>query len=291
MKAPQVELADIVRQYGSAYLARYGKATFSQQRRVLRDIALCRTAALGGHVRQCDQCGHTDICHDSCRNRHCPKCQAAARAEWMEARAQDLLETVEYYHAVFTLPDELGPVALQNKEVVYSILFRSVAETLKTIARDPKHLGAEIGFLAILHTWGQTLHHHAHIHCVVPGGGLSPDGQRWIPCRKGFFLPVRVLSSLFQKKCLSYLKQAVHQGTLSFHGDMRRLADQAQWTRFLKPLYNNKWVVYTKPRLLAGRRQAGPQVPCSLYTPRSYLQPTSALPQRRESPFPLEGLP
>jgi hypothetical protein len=247
MKGPRLELADIVREYGAAYLARYGKATFSQQRRVLTDILLCRTAALGGHVWQCDRCGHTEVCHDSCRNRHCPKCQAAARAEWMEARAQDLLETVEYYHAVFTLPDELGPVALQNKEVLYSILFRSVAETLKTIARDPKRLGAEIGFLAVLHTWGQTLHHHAHIHCVIPGGGLSPDGQRWIPCRKGFFLPVRVLSSLFQKKFLSYLKQAVHQGKLSFHGDMKHLADQGHWKGFLKPLYQNNWVVYAKP--------------------------------------------
>ena len=247
MKATRLELADIVRQYGSAYLARYGKATFSQQRRVLRDIALCRTPALGGHVRQCDQCGHTEICHDSCRNRHCPKCEAAARAEWMEARAQDLLETVEYYHAVFTLPDQLAPVALQNKKVVYNLLFRSVAETLKTIARDPKRLGADIGFLALLHTWGQTLLHHPHIHCVIPGGGLSPDGRRWIPCRKGFFLPVRVLSSLLKKKFLSYLKEAVHQGKLSFRGELRRLADPGQWTRFLKPLYKTKWVVYANP--------------------------------------------
>ncbi len=158
MKATHPELADIVPQYGLAYLARYGKATFSQQRRVLRDIALCRTAALGGHVRRCDPCSHTDICHDSYRNRHCPRCQAAARAEWMEARAQDLLETVEYYRAVFTLPDKLAPLALHNKEVVYNLLFRCVAETLKTIARDPKRLGAEIGFLAILHTWGKRPH-------------------------------------------------------------------------------------------------------------------------------------
>jgi hypothetical protein len=247
MKAPRLELADIVRQYGSAYLARYGKATFSQQRRVLKDIALCRTAALGGHVRQCDQCGHTDICHHSCRNRHCPKCQAAARAEWMEARAQDLLETVEYYHAVFTLPDKLALVALQNKEVVYNLLFRSVSETLKTIARDPKRLGADIGFLAILHTWGQTLRHHAHIHCVIPGGGLSPHGQKWIPCRKGFFLPVRVLSSLLKKKFLSLLKEAHNEEKLSFHGESRPLTNQEQWMRFLKPLYNKKWVVYVKP--------------------------------------------
>jgi hypothetical protein len=247
MKGPRLELADIVRRYGSAYLARYGKATFFQQRGVLKDIALCRTAALGGHVRQCDQCGHTDVSYDSCRNRHCPKCQAAARAEWMEARAQDLLETVEYYHAVFTLPDELAPVALQNKEVLYNLLFRSVSETLKTIAGDPKRLGADIGFLAILHTWGQTLRHHAHIHCVIPGGGLSPDGHKWISCRKGFFLPVRVLSSLVKKKFLSLLKEAHNNKKLSFHGELKPLASQGHWMRFLKPLYKKKWVVYVKP--------------------------------------------
>ena len=254
MKAPRLEVADVVRQYGSAYLARYGKATFSQQRRVLRDLALCRTAALGGHVRRCDHCGHTDICHDSCRNRHCPKCQAAARAEWMEARAQDLLETVEYYHAVFTLPDELAPVALQNKQVVYNLLFRSVSETLLTLVRDPKRLGAEIGFLAILHTWGQTLLHHPHIHCVIPGGGLSPDGGRWIPCPNGFFLPVRVLSSLFQKKFLSHLKEAADQGAISFHGEIKHLANETCWRRFLDSLYNQKWVVYAKPPF-GGARQ------------------------------------
>jgi hypothetical protein len=254
MKASKLEVADIVRQYGSAYLQRYGKATFPQQRRVLRDLALCRTAALGGHVRRCDQCGHTDICHDSCRNRHCPKCQAAARAEWMEARAEDLLETVEYYHAVFTLPDELASVALQNKEVVYNLLFRSASETLLTLARDPKRLGAEIGFLALLHTYGQTLLHHPHLHCVIPGGGLSPDGRRWIPCRNGFFLPVRVLGSLFQKKFLSHLKEAVHQGAISFHGDIKHLADETCWRRFLNSLYNQKWVIYAKPPF-GGARQ------------------------------------
>jgi len=165
----------------------------------------------------------------------------------MEARAQDLLETVEYYHAVFTLPDKLAAVALQNKEVVYNLLFRCVSETLKTIARDPKRLGAEIGFLALLHTWGQTLRHHAHIHCVIPGGGLSPDGQRWIPCRNGFFLPVRVLSSLVKKKFLSLLKEAHNNKKLSFHGELRPLTNQGLWTRFLKPLYRKKWVVYVKP--------------------------------------------
>ena len=211
MKTRHVDLADVVQRHASAYLARHGKATFPQQRRVLRDIVACRTATLGGHVKKCDQCGHTEVFYDSCRNRHCPKCQAAARAEWMKARAEDLLETVEYYHCVFTLDDHLRHLALQNKKVVYNLLFRCVAESLKTIARDPKHLGADIGFLGILHTWGQTLRHHAHIHCVIPGGGISPDGQRWIPCRNGFFLPVRVLSCLFQKKFLFYLNEAYQQ--------------------------------------------------------------------------------
>ena len=165
----------------------------------------------------------------------------------MEARAQDLLETVDYYHAVFTLPEPLGPVALQNKRVVYGLLFRSVAETLQTIAKDPKHLGAEIGFLAILHTWGQRLNHHAHLHCVIPGGGLSFDEQRWIPCRKNFFLPVRVLSALFQGKFLSYLKEAVQKGKVSFHGQLQSLADENNWKRFLRSLRQGDWVVYTKP--------------------------------------------
>ena len=208
MKVLPLEVADIVRAYGCAYLARYGKVTFPEQKRVLTDIVACRTAALGGHVKKCDQCGHMEVFYDSCRNRHCPKCQAAARAEWMEARAQDFLETVEYYHAVFTLPEELGPLGLQNKRVVYGLLFRAVAETLQTIARDSKHLGEEIGFLAILHTWGQKLRHHPHIHCVIPGGGLSFDSQRRIPSRKNFFVPVRVLSAFFNKKFLCYLGQA-----------------------------------------------------------------------------------
>jgi hypothetical protein len=247
MKAPQLEVADIARQYGAAYLARYGTVTVPQQWRVLTDIVACRTATLGGHVKQCDQCGHIKVFYDSCRNRHCPKCQAAARAEWMEARAQDLLETVEYYHAVFTLPHALAPLALQNKEQVYSLLLRCVAETLKTIARDPKHLGADIGFLAILHTWGQKLQHHPHIHCVIPGGWISPDGQRWIPCRNGFFLPVRVLSCLFKKKFLSHLNESFQHGKLSFHGHLQPLSHTHAWKRFLGSLWKRDWVIYTKP--------------------------------------------
>jgi len=250
VKPPQLELADIVREYGSVYLARYGNAMPPEQRKALKDIVAYRTAAQGGHVKQCDQCGHMEVFYDSCRNparRRDPKCQAAARAEWMEARAADLLERVKYHHAVFTLPEQLGPVALQNKRVVYGLLFRAVAETLQTIAKDPKHLGAEIGFLAILHTWGQRLNHHAHIHCVIPGGGLSFDGQRWIPCRKNFFLPVRVLSALFRGKFLSYLKEAFQKGKLSFHGQLQSLADENNWKRFLRSLRQGDLVVYTKP--------------------------------------------
>ena len=247
MKASQLEVAEIVRDYGHAYLARYGKVTIPQQWRVLTDIVACRTATLGGHVKQCDQCGHIKVFYDSCRNRHCPKCQAAARAEWMEARAQDLLETVEYYHAVFTLPHALGPLGLQNKEQVYNLLFRCVSETVMTIARDPKHLGADIGFLALLHTWGQKLQHHPHIHCVIPGGGICPDGQRWIPCRNGFFLPVRVLSCLFKKKFLFYLNEGHQQGKFSFHGHLHPLSQTNAWKRFLRLLWKRDWVVYTKP--------------------------------------------
>lgn len=240
MKAPHLEVADIVRACGSAYLAHYERAAFSQQQqRVLRDILVCRTAALGGHVKKCDQCGQTDVSYDSCRNparRRDPKCQAAARAKWMEARAAHLLDTVEYDHTVFTLQHDLRPVALQNKQVVYGILFRSAAESLHTIAQDPKHLGARIGFLSILHTWGQKLLHHPHIHCVIPGGGLSPNDRRWIPSRNGFFLPVRVLSVLFKTKVLSYLHEAFRTGQLRFHGQWQHLAKEASWKRLLRPL-------------------------------------------------------
>jgi hypothetical protein len=192
------EVADVIRESEGRYPERYELSV--EQRRVLRDLARCRTAALGGHKRVCDRCGHEEISYNSCRNRHCPKCQARARAQWLDDRAKDLLE-VPYFHVVFTIPNEIGPLALQNRRRIYEILFRATAETLRTISRDPKHLGAEIGFLAILHTWGQRLQLHPHIHCVVPGGGLAPDSDRWIPCRsKRFFLSVRVLSRLFRGK-------------------------------------------------------------------------------------------
>lgn len=215
-------------------------------------IETCRTAALGGHVEQCDTCGHQRIAYNSCRNRHCPKCQSLARAAWIEQRTAELL-ACEYFHVVFTVPAPIAAIAFQNKAVVYRILFRATAETLRTIAADPRHLGAEIGFFAVLHTWGQTLMHHPHLHCVVPGGGLSADGTRWIACRPGFFLPVRVLSRLFRRLFLEYLDAAFTAGTLHVSGSLHTLRDPHAWARALAPVRHIDWVVYAK------RPFAGPQ--------------------------------
>jgi hypothetical protein len=245
MTRPRLELAEVIRSHGEAFLDRYGATLTPEQRRALRDIALCRTAALGGHVEACDRCGHRRIAYNSCRNRHCPKCQATAAAQWVEAQAADLLP-VDYFHIVFTLPARLGPVALQNPRVVYGLLFRAAAETLSQIAADPVHLGAEIGFLAVLHTWGQDLQHHPHVHCVVPGGGLSPDGSRWISCPRGFFLPVRVLSRVFRGKFLALLRAAFERGQLAFHGRLRDLADAGRFHQLLTATVQTEWVVYAK---------------------------------------------
>jgi hypothetical protein len=246
MTRPRLEVADVFRDHGEDFLDRYGDTLSPERRRALRDIAACRTAALGGHIEGCDQCGHQRIAYNSCRNRHCPKCQATAAAQWMEAREAELLP-VEYFHVVFTLPPALGPIALQNPREVYNILFRAAAETLQQIAADPEHLGAEIGFLAVLHTWGQNLQHHPHLHCVVPGGGLSLDGSHWVACRPGFFLPVRVLSRLFRGKFLALLGKAFAQGKLSFHGKLRVLADAGEFQRRLTASAQTEWVVYAKP--------------------------------------------
>lgn len=209
-------------------------------------IAACRTAVLGGHVEQCDDCGATRIAYNSCRNRHCPKCQGAARAQWLAERQAELLP-VPYFHVVFTMPASAGEIAFQNKAVVYAILFRCAAETLATIAADPKHLGAQLGLTAVLHTWGQTLQHHPHIHCVVPGGGPSLDGTRWVACRPGFFLPVRVLSRLFRRLFLQELQAAFAAGQLGFFGHLARLADPAAFAERLAQLRRTDWVVYAKP--------------------------------------------
>ena len=246
MTRPRLELAEVIRSCGDAFLDEYGATLSPEQRRALRDIAACRTSALGGHMEECDRCGHRRIAYNSCRNRHCPKCQATAAAHWVEAQAADLLP-VEYFHIVFTLPAALGPLALQNPRVVYGLLFRAAAETLMQIAVDAKHLGAEIGFLAVLHTWGQTLQHHPHVHCVVPGGGLSPDGTGWVASPKGFFLPVRVLGRVFRGKFLALLGTAFDRGRLAFHGRLRELVGADRFHQLLRAAAQTEWVVYAKP--------------------------------------------
>ncbi len=245
MKRPKLEVADILRRYGDAYRAGHEGALSSTQRRVMRAITACRTAALGGHVEACDTCGHRRISYNSCRNRHCPKCQSLARAQWIEDRKSELLDC-PYFHVVFTLPEEIAAIAYQNKAVVYKLLFAATADTLGTIAADPKHLGAEVGFFAVLHTWGQNLIHHPHLHCVVPGGGLSPDGERWIACRSGFFLPVRVLSRFFRRRFLQLLGQAFERGELEFFSALESLRDRKAFLRYLEPLREKEWIVYAK---------------------------------------------
>jgi hypothetical protein len=242
MIRPAFELAGIVRQFGQGVAHLLSRT----QRRVMRAVLVCRTSFLGGHVEQCDQCPHIRIAYNSCRNRHCPKCQNSERARWVEDRKAELLP-VEYFHVVFTLPEPIARIAFYNPRELYGMLFSAASETLLTIARDPKHLGAEIGFFGVLHTWGQNLLHHPHIHCVVPGGGLSPDGARWISCRPGFFLPVRVLSRLFRRLFLERLQAAFDQGKLSFYGQIEALRDPERFAEHLIPLRKIEWVVYAKP--------------------------------------------
>jgi len=239
-------VADIFRQAGPAYREQHADALSRGQRCVMSAIERCRTAALGGHVEQCDDCAHQRIAFNSCRNRHCPKCQSLARAQWLEDRQADLIPT-DYFHVVFTLPEEIAAIAYQNKAVVYEILFHATAETLRTIGADPKHLGAEIGFIAILHSWGQNLLYHPHLHCVVPGGGLSADGERWISCRPGFFLPVRVLSRLFRRLFLTQLQGAFEAGRLRFFNTLEPLQEPGAFARYLAPVRRAEWVVYAKP--------------------------------------------
>jgi hypothetical protein len=246
MERPKLEVADVFRRYGAAYRQQHAGSLSRGQRRVMSAIELCRTAALGGHLERCDSCGHQRPAYDSCRNRHCPKCQSLARAQWLQDRQAELLP-VEYFHVVFTLPEEIAALAYQNKEVIYGLLFRAAAETLRTIAADPKHLGAEIGFFAVLHTWGQNLLFHPHLHCVVPGGGITPDGQHWIGCRPGFFLPVRVLSCLFRRLFLECLQIAFDHGQLQFFSSLQRLRDPKAFAQYLAPLRKSEWVVYAKP--------------------------------------------
>ena len=252
MERPKLEVADVFRRYGEAYRQKFGALLSTAQRRVMTAIEVCRTAALGGHVEMCDRCGHLRNAYNSCGDRHCPKCQSLARAEWIQDRQSELL-SVPYFHVVFTVPEEIAAIALQNKRTLYGILFHATAETLQLIAADPEHLGAEIGFFAVLHTWGQSLVHHPHLHCVVPGGGLSPDGERWISCRPNFFLPVRVLSRLFRRLFLKSLQKAFDCGKLRFSASLEVLRDRQTFVRYLAPLKKAEWVVYAKAPF------AGPQ--------------------------------
>ena len=253
MARTALEVADIFRAHGLAWRQSHVGHLSLGQLKVMSAIERCRSVELGGHVLRCQACDHIQIAYNSCRNRHCPKCQASAAKRWLEARQVDLLP-VDYYHVVFTLPAPISDIAYYNKAVVYTILFKAASETLRTIAADPKHLGARIGLTLVLHTWGSAMTHHPHVHGIVPGGGLSLDGQRWVACRPGFFLPVRVLSRLFRRLFLEQLSAAYQAGKLKFFGEHQVLEKTTAFTDWLKPLRQVEWVVYAK------RPFAGPEV-------------------------------
>ena len=246
MTRPPWEVADVIRRTGSKFPERYRQSLTWAQVKVLAAIVRCRTAALGGHRGQCLRCGYQAISYNSCRNRHCPKCQTHAREKWLRQRQQELLP-VGYYHLVFSIPHTLVPLVWQNKKVLFTLLFEATAATLLEVATDPKHLGAEIGFLSILHTWGQTLQPHPHLHCVVPGGGLSPDHQRWIPPSTHYFLPVKVLSRVFRGKFVAGSRRAAESGQRAFHGECLSLTNPRAFAEFLRTLFRQDWVVYAKP--------------------------------------------
>src|SRR5580700_6382518 len=255
MNRPPLEVADLVRAAGRAFIERSRKWITWQHLKVLRAIARCRTAALGGHLDECTDCGYRPaISYNSCRDRHCPKCQANARDRWLEARRKELLPT-RYVHVVFTLPHELAPLALQNKKILYHLLLQTSAETLLEVARDPQHLGAEIGFFSVLHTWNQKLEHHPHTHCVVPAGGLSLDHSRWVPSHSRFFLPIPVLRKVFRRKFVIALKRNFRQGKLGFHGTLKPLAHPKAFSAWLRTLYQHHWHAYSK-RPFGGAEQA-----------------------------------
>ena len=245
MGRPALEVADIFRAHGPAWRqAQHGHLSLGQLK-VMSAIEQCRSAALGGHVLRCDACAQVQIAYNSCRNRHCPKCQARAARRWLEARQADLLP-LDYYHVVFTLPAPISAIAYYNKALIYDLLFEVAAQTLRTIAADPKHLGAHIGVTLVLHTWGSALTHHPHVHGIVPGGGLAPDGERWVNCKPGFFLPVRVLSRLFRRRFLEELATAHHSGRLQFFAEHAALRDARVFAQWLAPLREVEWVVYAK---------------------------------------------
>jgi hypothetical protein len=250
---PALEVANVVRAHGAAFVARHGSTLAAVQRRALADVAACRTAAQGGHVQRCGRCGHEAIAYNSCRNRHCPKCQGSRTAAWLQREASFLLP-VDYYHVVFTLPGAVAQVVWQNQRCGYTWLFRAASETLREVAAGPKHLGAQGGLVAVLHTWGQDLHYHPHLHVVATGGGLACTATgtvtaplRWVACRPGFFLPVRVLSRVFRGKYLALLRQAQAAGALSWHGELAGLAEPAAFAAWLREQYRLDWVVYAKP--------------------------------------------
>jgi len=242
---PALEVADIFRSHGSAWRLAHAGHVSLEQLKVMSAVESCRTAALGGHVARCEDCAYTTIAYNSCRNRHCPKCQGAAAKEWLADHEADLLP-VPYYHVVFTLPAAIADIAYQNKAVVYDLLFKVSAETMLTIAADPKHLGVRIGITSVLHTWGSAMTHHPHVHMIVPGGGISPDGERWVSCRSGFFLSVRVLSRLFRRLFLEKLMAAHRAGRLGFFGDHAPLTACRAFAAYLRPLRKIEWVVYSK---------------------------------------------
>ena len=241
-----LEVADIFRSHGPGYREVHGHEMPLRQLRAMRAIEICRTAELGGHVDECDHCGALRISYNSCRNRHCPKCQCLNKEQWLKARKEDLLPT-QYFHVVFTMPEPLKPLALRNQKIFYDLFFKAVSDTLKELSRDPQHLGAEIGFIAILHTWSQTLMDHPHIHCIVTGGGLSSDGKRWITCKRNFFIRVEVLSRLLRGKLLHFLREAYDSGRLNFPGKIQHLKEKKRFTQLLTDLYHQEWVVYCKP--------------------------------------------
>jgi len=247
MTGHRLEVAGVFHAHQDQFLRRWGHALSDQQGKVLRDIGLCRTAALGTHLERCDRCSYETVAYDSCRNRHCPKCQSSARDRWLLKQASSLLP-VPYAHVVFTVPEQLAPLALRNQRLFYSLLFRAASETLQDVAADPRHLGARIGVLAVLHTWSQNLRHHPHLHCLVPAGGLAFDNSRWVPTRRhGFFLPVRVLSRMFRGKLLSFLKHSYRRSELCFAGKISALSAPRPFYSLLANLRRTEWVVYSKP--------------------------------------------
>jgi Transposase zinc-binding domain/Putative transposase len=284
MNRPPLEVADIVRAQGNRFIQNSCRWIHWSHRKVLQAIARCRTAALGGHRDQCPRCGYQTISYNSCRDRHCPKCQNGARDRWVAARQNELL-AVAYVHVVFTLPHHLSQLLLQNKKVLYDLLFHASAETLLEVAADPKHLGAEIGFLSVLHSWGQNLLHHPHVHCLIPAGGLSPDRLRWVHTRDHFFLPVTVLRRVFRRKFVDGLKRRFRQRQLTFAGTLQPLQNEKAFRAFLRPLFRQNWVVYAKPPF------AGPSMCWVIWpvTPIASPSPTSASWTSMASGLPFAG--